>query len=278
MVIGDEKYAGNYLKNISYYRLSAYCLPFQIYNSKKDHEFKPGTTFENVLQLYLFDRELRLFVLDVVERLEISLRTQIIYQFSIEKEGWWFLNPGNYRDTDKYQRQIEKIKEELNRSNEVFIRHYKEKYSSPETPPAWMTFEVISMGLLSSIFKNLLNGKEKKEIARHFGLATPYILQNWMHSMTVVRNICAHHGRLWNRVQTISLVFPQKTTDLWLSSNEINANKFFAFFSCYLYLLKRINPKTTKVKQFKALLSKYPNIDVSAMGFPENWMDEKLWH
>ena len=104
-----------------------------------------------------------------------------------------------------------------------------------------MTFEVFSMGLLSKIFRNLENSTAKKGIAKHFNLPNPYILESWMHSMTYVRNLCAHHSRLWNRTLTLKPQLLKKPKNPWLSSNNINPNKLFAFLSCSLYLLRVIN-------------------------------------
>jgi abortive infection bacteriophage resistance protein len=274
--VEDKERAENYLSNISYYRLSAYLLPFQE-RASNDHKFKDGVSFENILNLYLFDRELRLLVFDIIERLEIAFRTQIIYQYSHEYGAWWYEDPVHFTDNYHYSKNLARIDEEIERSSEVFIEHFKNKYTSPKRPPAWMTFEVISMGLLSKVFRNLENSRAKKEIAKHFMLPSPYILESWMHSMTYVRNLCAHHSRLWNRTLTLKPQLLKKPKGLWLTNNNVNSNKLFAFLSCSLYLLKVINPQTRTGSHFRELLGKYPEINLRAMGFPENWEKEGLW-
>ena len=276
LTVNDREKAENYLSNISYYRFSAYLLPFQDRNSD-GHTFNGGVTFDNVLDLYLFDRELRLLIFDIIERLEIAFRTQIIYQYSHENGAWWYEDPAHFTDNYHYSRSLARIDEEIERSSEVFIEHYKNKYTTPQRPPAWMTFEVISMGLLSKVFRNLENSTAKKKIAKHFMLPNPYILESWMHSMTYVRNLCAHHSRLWNRTLTLKPQLLRKPKSIWLSTNNINPNKLFAFLSCSLYLLKVINPNTRTGAHFRELLNKYPNINLRAMGFPKSWEQEKLW-
>ena len=117
----------------------------------------------------------------------------------------------------------------------------------------------------------------KKRIAHHFNLSTPYILESWMRSITYVRNLCAHHSRLWNRTLTLKPQLLQRPKYAWLSSNNINPNKLFAFISCTLYLLKAINPNTSTGIHIHELLEKYPKVNIKAMGFPKNWEKEELW-
>lgn len=218
-----------------------------------------------------------LLVFDIIERVEIAFRTQIIYRYSSAHGAWWYEDPGFYSNNYFYSKNLAKIDEEIDRSNEVFIEHFRNKYSSPERPPAWMTFEVISMGLLSKMYKNLAMTSSKKEIAKHFKVPTPYVLESWMHSLTYVRNICAHHSRLWNRTLTLKPQLLKRSKNTWLSQTDINPNKLYAFLSCCLYLLKTINPNTRFAAHFKDLLAKYPHTNLNAMGFDRKWEEEKLW-
>lgn len=277
MSIPDKARAEHYLSNISYYRLRAYMMPFQSPNDP-EHNFREGTTFDKVLDLYVFDRELRLLVFDAIERIEVALRTQIIHQFAIIYGSHWFEEPSIYRSNYHYSKNLGKLDDEISRSNEVFIKHYNGKYTNPHRPPAWMSLEVTTMGLLSKIFQNLKDTREKKEIARHFQLGHPKILESWMHSISYVRNICAHHSRLWNRTLTISPTLPKVTRQQWLSSNEnVADNKFYAALCCIYYLLKVVNPTTSFREKLVDLIGQYPSLDIAKMGFIEGWSEEPLW-
>ncbi|MEQ9286360.1 MAG: Abi family protein [Cyclobacteriaceae bacterium] len=236
VTVENKSKAENYLSNISYYRLSAYLLPFQD-RTFAGNRYNNGVTFDDILNLYLFDRELRLLIFDIIERLEVAFRTQIIYQYSNDYGAWWYEDPKHFINNYHYSKNLARIDEEIERSNEVFIKHYRNKYTSPQRPPAWMTFEVITMGLLSKVFRNLEITDAKKRIARHFKLPTPYVLESWMHSITYVRNLCAHHSRLWNRTLTLKPQLLRKPKNAWLSSNNVNPSKLFAFLSCSLYLV-----------------------------------------
>ncbi|WP_192822693.1 Abi family protein [Rufibacter sp. LB8] len=273
--ITDSIKADHCLSTVSYYRLSAYMLPFQV-KGDNNHTFLPGTTFDQVFDLYVFDRELRLIIFDAIEKIEVALRTQIIYQLSIVHGAWWFEDLALFTNTSHQTQNLQKLAEEVNRSHEVFIDHYRNKYSQTQSPPAWMSLEVTTMGLLSKIFRNLKMSLEKKAVAAYFGLS-PYILESWMQSITYVRNNCAHHSRLWNRTLTIKPTLPNKPLKPWLANDDILSHKLYAFLSCLLYLLQTIAPENTCAARIKALTVSYPLVPLSRMGFHENWEHEVLW-
>ncbi|HUH45510.1 MAG TPA: Abi family protein [Arenibacter sp.] len=135
LIIDDIKLAKNYLKNISYFRLQGYWWEFQI--DKENHKFKEGTNFNEVIDLYTFDRKLRLLLFDIIERIEIALRTKLIYYPSIELGQWWFEDKNNFFIEDYFQESIEEIEKELNRSKEIFIEKHYEKYGTEHKPPAY---------------------------------------------------------------------------------------------------------------------------------------------
>ncbi len=169
-----------YLSNISYYRLRAYTFPFQD-NKDPNHPFIIPVTFEDIIKLYLFDRKLSQIIFSALEKVEIALRTQIIYQWAITKGSHWQLNSDLFRDPIRFNEQISNLNIEINRSQETFIKHYKNKYKTPIEPPSWMSIEVSSFGLLSQLFSNLKKGEEKHAVTNHFGLNDVSILENWMH-------------------------------------------------------------------------------------------------
>lgn len=276
LTINNETRAAKYLSNISYYRLSAYTLPFQK-SHDANHAFENGATFEKVLNLYLFDRELRLIVFDAIERTEIAFRTQLINQYCFAHGAHWYEDPSHFHNNYLYSKSLQKLDDEIDRSGEVFIKHYRVKYTTPMRPPVWMSFEVASMGTLSKIYSDLKMSGAKKRISDHFMLGHPKVLVSWMHSMCYVRNICAHHSRLWNRVLTLKPLLLTNPRQRWLSNNNIQVNKLFAFLSCLLYLRKVVNPKTTFAHKIRQVLRRFPEIDPTKMGFPKGWENEPMW-
>jgi len=276
LIIEDEERASRYLSFISLYRLRAYTYSYQD-NSKPNQPFYKGITFDIVLNTYLFDRKLRLLVFDAIERIEIAMRTQIVYQYSIIYGANWYENKNLYRKPYLFNRDLKQIDKELKRSNEVFIKHYNKTYSTPERPPAWMTLEIFSMGLLSKIYENLKISDEKKIIARNFNLGHPFVLESWMHSLSVIRNICAHHSRLWNRELPASMKLPKITHGIWLRNTGFPQGKMYLALSSMLFLLNTIIPNNHFKTKLKTLIAKYPDIHLSKMGFPEGWENEDLW-
>jgi len=276
LIIPDYAKAAHDLSNISYYRLRAYTYSFQD-NNNPDHAFRAGTTFDQVFNVYLFDRALRILVFDAIERIEIALRTQIIYQFALSYGSHWHENSALYSRTNLFIKDMNNLDQEVRRSSEVFIKHYLSKYTSPLNPPAWMSLEVTSMGLLSKIYENLKINSEKRLVATHFGLTHPLVLESWIRSFSNIRNICAHHCRLWNRILAQPPKLPKQTQFTWVQTPNLNVHKLFVSLSCILYTLNVITPGHHWKDQLKHLFSQYPTIKLSDMGFPINWQNEPLW-
>ncbi len=149
--------------------------------------------------------------MDVIEKIEISMRTQVIYQWAMSYGSHWHLDGTLFRNSVQLAKGYTRLNKEVDRSVETFIDHYKTTYTSPPEPPCWMSLEVSSFGLLSLIFRNLKIGAEKKAVTRYYGLKDVSVLESWMHSFSNIRNICAHHSRLWNRRLTAHIKLPTNT-------------------------------------------------------------------
>jgi len=276
LVINDAPFVENCLSNISYYRLRAYTYPFQD-NVNPNHPFVVQVSFDKIIDLYVFDRELRLLVMDALEKIEIALRTQIIYQWALTNGSHWQIIPHLYRDPVRFSNQITNLQSEIDRSNETFIDHYKSTYAQPSEPPAWMSLEVSSFGLLSLMFLNLKKGPEKNLVTRHFGLNDVSVLENWMHCFCNIRNVCAHHGRLWNRRLTTHVKLPTNPRYKFLQNTNIYPYKLYAALSCMQYVLQKISPPCTFKDKLKALMQTCPLKQEKEMGFPSGWQNELLW-
>ena len=272
--IDDEK-ASHYLGNISYYRLRAYTYPFQD-NEKPDHPFTKEVSFENIISLYVFDRQLRLLLFNAIEKLEIALRTQIIYRYSLEYGPFWHENPELYTDSIAFADHIASLKKEINRSKETFIKHYKERYTDPSEPPAWMSLEISSFGLLSKLFTNLKNDDCKTDITKYFGLKSAKLLQNWLRCFSLIRNICAHHGRVWNRRMT-TIRFPRKPLYNFIPSHSVLPYKIYAYASATQYILNIISPCHSFKNDLSKLMEDCPLAQEKEMGFPEGWKETTFW-
>lgn len=271
--IPDRHRAERYLSNISYYRLSAYLYP---YRNLPSDDYRPGTNFDLVLDHYFFDREFRLLIFDAIERVEVAFRTQLIYQPALNLGPFWFMDKRLFYDAERWRQHVQKLVEEVNRSGEIFIKHFRTKYSN-EIPPAWMAFEVASLGLLSRFYANLKNSmSERAAISRALGVHEPKVFQSWVRSMTFVRNVCAHHARLWNRTLTETPMIVKTPPAIWITSTS-RPDKIYYFLCCLFHMLRVVNPESSFTNRLKALFEKYPSIDENQMGFPSAWMSEPLW-
>jgi len=277
LTFGNEVKAAHYLSNISNYRLRAYTYPFQD-NSDPNHPFLTEMSFEDLISLYVFDRKLRILIFNGIEKIEIALRTKIIYEYSIGcGNGNWYEDETMYYDHIQFEEHMETLLNEIDRSNETFIDHYKTKYTQPENPPAWMALEVASFGLLSKIYRNLLNTKLKTKVAREFGLTNSMVLSSWMFTFSNMRNIVAHHGRLWNRRFVASVQLPTHTLRPFLQNTNIYPNKLYALMSCMNFILQEISPGNCFVADFKNLIKTSDFIFLHEMGFPADWENESIW-
>jgi len=276
MIVEDRKRTIHYLSHISYYRLSAYMFPYR--QSGNTENFIKGVKFDFILDHYIFDRELRILVFDAIERIEIAIRTQITQQFSQVYGSHFFENPQLFRKSRFLTNNLGKLDDEIGRSNETFIKHYLNNYTNPLRPPAWMSIEVVSLGLLSKFYSNFINCNEKKMVASHFGIKNYEIFESWMHSITALRNTVAHHSRMWNKTFTIKPKIPKKTSNGWVANKHYPNNKLYSLLVVLMYLKKTINPKTNFAVRLQELIQNYPIINIAKMGFPKDWEKDKFWN
>lgn len=269
----DEPKALHTLQQISYFRLKSYMMPLM--SDKVRHTFKSGVTFEQAYSLYKFDSRLRKLIAGELEKLEVSIRTQMAYILSDEVDIYWFADSANFVSAPKHAALLGNLKSELDRSDDDQILRFKQMYCDA-FPPAWMTMEVTSFGSLSILYKLLKPSLTKRKIANYYGVSDS-VFESWLHSIVYVRNICAHHSRLWNKTLRIQPLFPRKVSNTFISTPVRNDRLYYVL--CIIqYLLQTINPNNTFSDRLKELLAEFPSVDVHAMGFPTEWDKESLWN
>jgi abortive infection bacteriophage resistance protein len=264
----------NYLRHIGYYRFSAYLYPLQTI-PKENHVFKSGATFNQALDMYRFDRHLRLLMFNEIEKIEIAVRSAIVNITSRETGNpFWMTDPAYFYDANTFTKTKQLIDAELAKSREDFIEHFRNTYSNPY-PPAWMLAEILPLGALTRIYGNIKNNQIRKKIAQEFSLGVP-VFNSWMTIITVARNNCGHHARVWNRTFALSVLTQRRMTHPWIT---IPVNQKKAYFSlCIIkYFLNIISPNNDMKSKIDVLLNDYPSIDIYAMGFPRGWENEPLW-
>ncbi|MCB9364318.1 MAG: Abi family protein [Flavobacteriales bacterium] len=271
LIINNEERVKHYLNKIGYYRLSSYALPFQL-KTNPNHKFKTNTSFDDVFNLYLFDRELRILVFDKVEKIEVAIRASMVNHMSLKYGSHWYENGSLFKHWYNHPKLITDIKELVEKSKEVFIKHYVTKYTNPELPPAWMTFELLTFGQIYNIFKALPN-TDQKAIANQYNLHST-IFNSWLLTINMVRNTCAHHSRLWNRILGIKPQFPQKQK---IHTIEFSNDRLYCILFIIKHLLNTITPSSEFKNQLKELFSKAPFQPTYSIGLPENWEKDPVW-
>ncbi len=287
---GDKAFMIECLQNTNYYRLSGYWYPFRKPNpnSKKPaDDFRDDTHFDEVWDRYVFDRELRLLVLDGIERIEVSIKSRLMYHNAHEFGPFGYATNSrsfpNLRETDR-QKTLSKIASEINRSKDQFVKHFQDQYGKnhehlPKDStalPTWMLCEVVSFGTMQHFYKNS-TPRIKQDVA-HFASMPSKIFDSWLHALNVIRNVCAHHGRLWNKELGIKPLIPriQDYPD-WHTPVLITKERAFGILTIIKYLLDQICPDNHFASRFTDLIGQHPNIPLVSMGFPDNWKESPIW-
>jgi abortive infection bacteriophage resistance protein len=271
MIIGDVQEAIFYIQHLNYYRLSAYWLPFEL--DHKNHQFEPDTKFEDVFKLYIFDRELRLLLLDGIERIEVSVRSQWAYQLAILHNPHAHLDSQLF-DARYWQRDLKALSQEVARSQETFIHHLQNTYNE-QLPPVWAVCEVMSIGLLSRWYGSLKPYKTRSAIAKVYQI-NDLVLASWIHHLSIVRNFCAHHSRLWNREFSITPALPKSKNNAIASQLVLRSRNLYNTLVIVLYFMDTIAPSHHLRSRLLKLLSEHPE-RLAAMGFPVDWQQMGIW-
>ena len=303
LIVDNNASALDYLERIGYYRLSGYWYPFRKMKAKPDKfsyredDFMSGSRFEDAVRLYVFDKKLRLLALDALERIELSVRVDIAYLlgkndvFAHEEPSLFHdsfskvtIKKGRCKGKTKHKVWLSKYKRlESQAKHEAFVQHNIDKY---QKLPIWVAIEIWNFGTLSHLYGGM-NVKDKNIIAEKYGLIKGNDLRDWLRSLNFIRNVSAHHSRLWN-VNIIDRSPVPNFDDNW----EILKNsKPFLYFCMMQKMMRVICPNSTWGLRFKELIGEFPNIAINNVpqneqeyfvtlqefGMPENWDDWDLW-
>lgn len=272
LVIQDRARTVHDLAHKNYYRLRAYWLPFEEHvGLNADSRFRLGTTWEQVMELYCFDSALRTLMMDGIEQVETSMRTRWAHVLALKYGPHAHEASAIFYDQVQHQELLAKLKGDYDNSREVFAAHHRRKYPELHTPPIWASCELMTLGQLSKWYAALAQRQDRQEIARVYQVDEE-VLRSFLHHLSNVRNICAHHGRLWNRKITVTMKLPRKGK-LHCVFNPQQPDKAYNTLAMLWHLLQLIDPAFGWKKKLQALLAAYPGIAQSTMGFPQNWAE-----
>lgn len=273
----DKKAAVWQLSCINYYRLSAYWYPFRLRDKNGDvlDQVEVNTDFNKIITFYELDHQLRLLVLDAIERVEIAIRTQVTYHLAQAYGAFGHIDPANFHPQFDHATWLGNIEEETKRSNDEFIRHYRSKYEGFPVIPIWMLTEVMSLGSLSRLYTGLKN-EDKKEVSKHFNVHHKRLM-SWLHALTYIRNICAHHSRLWNR--ELAIRPDQAKEKVWSAPITPRNDRIFYILLILRHLLKATGNGSDWALEMNKLLEPFAKEARwrAAMGVPDRWKVHPIW-
>lgn len=263
LIVDDEEHAKQILNDISYFRLiKAYSLNLKPKNGKYNGEI----TFEQIVELYLFNANLRQLIFPEIEKVEINVRCRIANYFAEKYGVLGYLDSNNFIDMKYHKSFLADIEEEINRNAKApFVRNFRENYEGGKLP-IYALVEVFSFGTLSKFYKNMLN-PDKKVVARSFGIGYTYF-ESWLESISYIRNICAHYGRLYNAKMSKTPILYKEYAQAGIGNNRI-----FGVLLCLKHLLKEDKHWNQFVDTIELLFEKYEHVDIKTMGFPNNWKE-----
>lgn len=262
------------LRSAGYYRLSGYWHIFK----QKDDTFLDGTNLARVWDLYTFDRQFKLVVFDAVERVEVYLRAQLAYELAKSSGPFGYEDPQNLPNLSqvRYAKLMERCRKAYDRSREPFALHFKKDYSENSLPPYWALVNLMDFGMVLTLFRGAPN-EVRESIASAFGIK-PKVMESWLRTLNTVRNICAHHGRLWNRTLGTRPMIPRKKNDpRWHVPHEVRPDKVFAVLTILSHMLEVAAPNTAWRERLFALLGTCPQEDLRRMGFGDGWETCPIW-
>lgn len=281
MIISNEKYAENVLSSVNYYRLSGYWL---YYEASRD-VFKSNTTFEKVTEMYNFDKELKVLIFEGISRFEVALRTRWAYEIGIKYGPQSFYYKRFCKNNEELNNNIKNTLREVKRSKESFIQHNVTKYKG-RLPAAWISCEVMSFGNLSCWYTNLKEvpstnplspGNAKDSIASFFGIDA-HLLESWIHSLTVLRNLCAHQARIVNKKLTIVPKKPKSKKilikDFWSTKDNLPYNLILVL----IFLNQNITVPSNWCDKIINFLKENQKNCTNFLGFPKDWEKTSFWN
>ena len=254
LIIENEEYAKKILNDISYFRLiKAYSLGFKPKNGK----YEEGVTFEQIVELYLFNANFRQVTFAEIEKIEVNVRCRIANYFAEVYGVLGYMEPQNFVDEEYHRAFMADIEEEVRRNSKApFVRNFKTNYAGGNLP-IYALVEVFSFGTLSKFYKNMKNA-DKKAVAKSFGIGYTY-LESWLESISYVRNVCAHYGRLYNAKLSKTPILYKEYTQAGIGNNRM-----FGVLLCMKQILKNDKHWNLYVDQIELLIDKYEKVDVIA--------------
>jgi len=277
--------------------------PFQR-GTAEGRRFKDGAGLDQIYSLYQFDSSLRQIAMAALERVEVAVRAAISNHMGPTYGTHWYLERERFNDhyqhdgllnnlhtqLEKERRKFSRERRQIenssasperqarqidHRKHDNYIRFYAETYTDPPLPPSWAMTEELSLGGISHLYRGLAHDRDRKQIAHYFDLPQS-VLGSWLHTLTFVRNICAHHARLWNRELAVPPRWPGNLPKPDGDNRTQPPRRYITIAAMLCYLCKQIAPDSGWLAKLVDLTEEYPSIPRERMGFMPDWQDQLL--
>ena len=261
--------AKDFLIKNNYYRISGYSLTL------RNHDvFYPSASFQNIMDIYNYDRELRNVLLWAIELIEVNIKSRYAYFFSKKYGGLGYLDSSHYTDSDRHAAIINRANDSIEKrlNHEAYLQHYVNELNEPI--PLWAYVDLFTISDISVLY-SISDDEIKREIAKEYGLIhnnAAQVLSNYLHGITIVRNLCAHDSRLFNRLFIRKPDLNKREQELL--NKDLNGNPDNSKLFGYILIIKRLLTDS-EFDEFKSriqeLCKKYPFVDMRYYGFCDNW-------
>lgn len=304
LTVADGQRSIEVLKRVGYYRLSAYWYPFRAKKPESERttpwnfrfdKFQPGHSLEEVVALYEFDAQLRALTFEALGVIEIAFRAAIAYYAGredkyihlkremLDQKKCSFVPKHSERDS--YSLWLSQYEKQLKRArSEDSINHHSARYGN--RLPIWIATEFLDFGSMSMLF-SYLPRSIKNEVSPSFGVLQGESLASWMRNLNYVRNIIAHHSRLWNKFIVTRLEQPDRAIvdpglyHLAKPRDGDGFSKIYPSLAVIAYILSFVDPENDWRHRMVSLIASCPESDglnpVAIMGFPSNWESLGMW-
>lgn len=304
LTVANDERATRFLEVVTLFRLSPYMRPFQ--EPGDDHRFKEGSSLREIVRMYRFDAKLRHQVMAAIEKVEVAMRACLNNHMSPKYGADWFCEKNNFLRNfrhedllrpllDKIQNEKVKLAREVERINtgrqtedrkrariesrtrDNYFRFYGHTYNSPDLPPSWAITEELSLGTISTLYGSLALPLDKKSIAKRFDIAHE-VLASWLHTLTFIRNCCAHHARLWNRELGVRPKLPNDWDIPQVPDGRPRPkDRVYIVLTVLVYLTEVVSPDSRWKEGLIDSLGDCSEETLQQMGFPDDWRNEPYW-
>ncbi len=279
LLVTDRADAEIFLRHINYYRVTGYCLAFE----NPRHSLPAGVTFDRVKASCQFDASLRDLFYEALEIIEIDLRTVVAHYFGNKYRAFGHTDPISFHhqfDEKITQNDwLDDIRREASRSKELFIKHFERKYTQYPDLPVWVVTEIMTFGSLARMIR-AMHKVDRQNVAAKYGVPAKVLFSLALH-LNYVRNLCAHHSRLWDRKWSIQSDLPNEPD--WQNANAVSNQRFFAT----LLLVRKMMLRSPHIKadadQWRDRVTNFMNAPPAVanatafMGLTANWQTHPVW-